>query len=127
MDTRGNEYVEAKEGATANFIEYNECTGQQNPDAAGISSRWSGNVIRYNKIYGNVGAGIRVGGHTVDGVAHGKDNETYGNQLFTNQAGSLKIVVPNQRRICANILEESPVQRTATEAGEVSDPAASCQ
>lgn len=127
MDTRGNECVEAKEGATANIIEYNECTGQQDPDSAGIASRGSGNIIRHNKIYGNVGAGIRVGGHTVDGVEYGQDNEIYGNELFANQAGSLKIVVSNQRRICGNVLDDGSVTASAGDSIDAYDPAASCQ
>ena len=80
MDTQGNECVEAKEGSEYNIIEYNICTGQKDPNSGGIVSRGRGNIIRYNEIYGNVGAGVRLGGHLVDGVQYGVENEVYGNR-----------------------------------------------
>ncbi|MEM7126141.1 MAG: DUF1565 domain-containing protein [Chloroflexota bacterium] len=113
METLGNECVEAKEGATNNIIEYNECTGQMDPESAGIVSRGSGNIIRYNKVYGSVGAGVRVGGHTVDGVQYGQKNQVYGNLLFANDAGGVKIMVPNQAKICDNVLSDNPGGPTA--------------
>ena len=79
MDTQGNECVEAKEGTEHNIIEYNICTGQKDPNSGGIVSRGKANIIRYNEIYGNVGAGVRLGGHLVDGVQYGVENVVYGN------------------------------------------------
>ncbi|MFZ4660522.1 MAG: extracellular solute-binding protein [Caldilineaceae bacterium] len=104
MNTQGNECVEIKEGASANLVEQNSCTGQLDPDSGGIGVRGSGNVIRYNVVYGNVGAGVRLGGHEVDGVQYGVANEVYGNQLFNNVAGGLNVAIGPQAKICGNQL-----------------------
>lgn len=65
----GEECVEAKYGAERNIIEYKSCTGQKDPNSGGIVSRGRAIIIRYNEIYGSVGAGARLGGQLVDGVA----------------------------------------------------------
>ena len=49
MDTQGNECVEAKEGTAHNIIEYNVCTGQKDPNSAGIVSRGRANIIRFQR------------------------------------------------------------------------------
>jgi len=126
FETRGNECVEAKEGAINNVIEYNECTGQMDPESAGIVARGSGNIIRYNKIYGNVGAGVRVGGHTVDGTQYGQQNEIYGNELFDNVGGGVKIMVPNQNKVCNNIVYDNAKGPTAGDYGSEYDPQEGC-
>ncbi|MEZ4677550.1 MAG: extracellular solute-binding protein [Caldilineaceae bacterium] len=107
MDTQGNECAEIKEGGYGNVVEYNLCTGQLDPDSAGIGARGNDNVIRYNTIYNNVGAGIRLGGHDVGGIQYGIDNDVYGNYLSANQAGGVKIIVEPQRQICSNQLERN--------------------
>ena len=104
MDTQGNECVEAKEGTEHNIIEYNICTGQKDPNSGGIVSRGKANIIRYNEIYGNVGAGVRLGGHLVDGVQYGVENVVYGNVIYDNAAGGVKVMVDGQALICGNQL-----------------------
>ena len=90
IDTQGNECVEAKEGTEHNVIEYNLCRGQKDPNSGGIVSRGKANIIRYNEIHGSVGAGVRLGGHLVDGVQYGVDNLVYGNIITENDAGGIK-------------------------------------
>lgn len=62
---QGNECVDVKEGAMDTIIETNYCTGQMDEDSAGIDSRASTTIIRYNKVVGCKGAGVRLGGHKV--------------------------------------------------------------
>jgi len=104
IDTQGNECVEAKEGSEHNVIEYNLCTGQKDPNSGGIVSRGNANIIRYNEIHGNVGAGVRLGGHLVDGIQYGVDNLVYGNIIAENDAGGIKVQVDGQALICGNQL-----------------------
>lgn len=126
MDTQGNECVEIKEGGYNNVIEYNLCTGQLDPASAGIGSRGSNNIIRYNTIYDNVGAGVRLGGHKLDNRQYGIDNEVYGNYLFGNVAGGVKIITEPQKRICNNRLERNQGKQVFGEGSEAYTPTASC-
>lgn len=71
MDSQGNECVDVKEGAMDTVIETNYCTGQKDEDSAGIDSRASGTTIRYNKVVGCKGAGVRLGGHKVGNDQYG--------------------------------------------------------
>lgn len=59
----------------------------------GLDSRGSGNTFRYNLIEDNVGAGVRLGGHTVDGYTYGVDNDVYGNAMNDNEFAGIKAVV----------------------------------
>lgn len=68
---QGNECVDVKEGAMDTVIETNYCTGQLDEDSAGIDSRASSTVIRYNKVVGCKGAGVRLGGHKVGNDQYG--------------------------------------------------------
>ncbi|MEM6432181.1 MAG: DUF1565 domain-containing protein [Deinococcota bacterium] len=104
MNTQGNECVEGKEGTAHNIIEYNICTGQKDPNSGGIVSRGFANIIRFNEIYGNVGAGVRLGGHNVDDVQFDTNNHVYGNVMSNNEAGGIKFMVDNQGMVCANEL-----------------------
>ena len=126
MDTQGNECVEAKEGTEYNIIEYNICTGQKDPNSGGIVSRGKGNIIRYNEIYDNVGAGVRLGGHLVDGVQYGVENEVYGNLIHGNEAGGVKILVAGQGLICGNGLWDNKAGDASGALGDHYDPAAPC-
>jgi hypothetical protein len=126
MDTRGNECIEIKEGGYANLIEHNLCTGQLDPDSAGIGARGNKNIIRYNTIYSNVGAGVRLGGHEVDGIQYGVNNDVYGNSLLGNIAGGVKIVIEPQNRICGNRLERNVGKQVFGEGSDHYEPAASC-
>ncbi len=126
MNTQGNECVEIKEGGYANLIEHNSCTGQLDPEAAGIGTRGSGNIIRYNTIYGNVGAGVRLGGHTVNGITYGTHNEVYGNHLFDNVAGGINITVASQTQICGNRVERNLGKVTYGDGSEAYTPRLPC-
>jgi ABC-type glycerol-3-phosphate transport system substrate-binding protein len=126
MNTQGNECVEMKEGATANLVEQNSCTGQLDPDSGGIGSRGNGNIIRYNVVYGNVGAGVRLGGHEVDGIQYGVANEVYGNQLFNNVAGGVNVAIGPQAKICGNQLTHNLGKAIFGDAGDVYDADAPC-
>lgn len=126
MNTQGNECVEMKEGATANLVEQNSCTGQLDPDSGGIGVRGNGNIIRYNVVYGNVGAGVRLGGHEVDGIQYGVANEIYGNQLFNNVAGGVNVAIGPQTKICGNQLAHNLGKAIFGDAGKAYDADAAC-
>ena len=126
MDTQGNECVEAKEGTEYNIIEYNICTGQKDPNSGGIVSRGKGNIIRYNEIYDNVGTGVRLGGHFVDDVQYGVDNQVYGNLIHGNEAGGVKILVDGQGLVCGNRLWDNAAGEVSGGFGDSYDPAAPC-
>ena len=126
IDTQGNECVEAKEGTEHNIIEYNLCTGQKDPNSAGIVSRGRANVIRYNEIHGGVGAGVRLGGHLVDGIQYGVDNLVYGNIIYGNAAGGVKVMVDGQALICGNQLWDNAAGAMTGDFGDRYDAAQPC-
>ncbi|QHY94409.1 hypothetical protein SSPS47_04615 [Streptomyces sp. S4.7] len=101
IDTRGNECVDIKENSTANLVERNDCTGQLDPNSAGLDARGSGNTFKANRSYGNVGAGVRVGGDT---PADGTRNNIEGNVLLSNAAGGIKFEATPQGQVCGNTL-----------------------
>lgn len=111
--TNGNECVDIKEGSSHNVVEFNDCTGQKDPESAGLDSRGSGNVFRYNKSYGNAGAGIRFGG---DEKNDGINNVAYGNDLKGNGGYAIKVMRSPQGKICGNTA-------AGNRRGEVSDKA----
>eukprot|EP00904_Undaria_pinnatifida_P009226 jgi/Undpi1/5433/HiC_scaffold_2.g00712.m1 len=99
IDTRGNECVAVKEGAMDTVIETNYCTGQLDEDSAGIDSRASTTIIRYNKVVGCKGAGVRLGGHKVGHDQYGIACQVYCNILTNNEYGGIKIMTePHQIR-----------------------------
>ncbi|MCY3867280.1 MAG: hypothetical protein OXG68_17735 [Chloroflexi bacterium] len=126
IDTKGNECVEAKEGTEHNIIEYNICTGQKDPNSGGIVSRGKANVIRYNEIHGSVGAGVRLGGHLVDGVQYGVENLVYGNIISENDAGGIKVLVDGQALICGNQLWDNAAGAMTGDFAESYDGAQPC-
>ena len=101
FDTRGNECVDIKESARYNVVEHNECTGQQDPNSAGLNARGSHNIFRFNLVWGNKGAGVRLGG---DSARDGIHNEVYGNTLLDNDYSGLKIMAAPQGAICGNTI-----------------------
>lgn len=123
FDTRGNECVDIKEGSSANIVEYNSCTGQQDPESGGLDARGGGNTFRYNESFGNKGAGIRLGGDTVN---DGLDNEVYGNKLHDNASGGIKLVRPRQRLICGNIIQNNKGGNVVGEGNPGFDPTIAC-
>ncbi len=109
IHSQGSECVDIKEGSRYNLIEYNLCTQQKDTNVAGISVRGNENIIRYNQVYNNLGAGIRLGGDT---PSDGLDNEVYGNYLYNNESGGFKIVRLPQRKICGNTIIVKSKQKT---------------
>jgi hypothetical protein len=101
FNTQGNECVDIKESATGNIVERNQCTGQHDPESGGLDSRGSGNVFRSNEIYGNIGAGIRLGGDT---AADGIGNDVYANTIRDNQSGGIKVQRQPQGQVCGNTM-----------------------
>ncbi len=126
MNTQGNECVEVKEGGSNNLIEHNTCTGQLDPNSAGIGARGSGNIIRYNRLYGNVGAGVRLGGHRVDGIQYGIENEVYGNEIWRNGGGGVNIAVEPQAKICGNVLAHNWGKASFGDGSDAYDPTEPC-
>jgi hypothetical protein len=104
INTQGNECAEVKEGGSGNIIEENDCTGGQDPEAAGFAARGDGNIFRYNRSYGHAGGGLRFGGHLIDGHQYGVGNAAYGNTLYANAQGGIKFESQPQETICGNIL-----------------------
>ncbi|MXQ11769.1 DUF1565 domain-containing protein [Microvirga makkahensis] len=101
FNTRGNECVDIKEGSSGNIVEHNSCTGQRDRQSAGLDARGSGNTFRHNVVYGNRGAGIRLGG---DDDNDGTGNDAYSNTLRDNAFGSLKVQRGPQGKICGNTI-----------------------
>lgn len=123
IDTQGAECVDMKEGSSGNIVEYNTCTGQKVSNTAGLQSRGNGNIIRMNKVYGNVGAGVRLGGETqTDGIK----NDVYGNDIHDNQAGGIKFMSAPQGRICSNIMSNNAGGNSVGSYGSRFNPATRC-
>lgn len=101
LDTRGNECVDIKESSAQNIVEYNNCTGQLDPESGGMDSRGGSNTFRFNEIYNNKGAGVRLGGDTV-GI--NINNNVYSNTIRDNKSGGIKIMKGPQGKICGNIM-----------------------
>jgi hypothetical protein len=112
FNTRGNECVDIKEGASRNVVEHNQCTGQQDKNSGGLGSRGSGNIFRFNVVFDNRGAGIRVGG---DGEKDGIDNDIYGNTFRNNAMGPIRAHRGPQGKVCENVSENNG---TPTETGK---------
>lgn len=104
IDTQGNECVDIKEGSEGNVVEYNNCTGQRDSESGGMDSRGNGNIFRYNEIFKNDGAGVRLGG---DKKNDGINNDVYGNIIRDNASGGIKIQRDPQGKICGNVMERN--------------------
>jgi hypothetical protein len=99
INTQGNECVDIKEGSSNNLVENNKCTGQKDKESAGLDSRGNDNFFIKNESYGNVGAGIRLGG---DKDSDGINNVLKENYLHNNEGGGIKLQRVPQKQICAN-------------------------
>ena len=84
------------------------------------------NVIRYNEIHGSVGAGVRLGGHFVDGVQYGVENLVYGNIIYENDAGGIKVLVDGQALICGNRFRDNAAGAMTGDFAEKYDGAQPC-
>ncbi|CAM9421254.1 unnamed protein product, partial [Ascophyllum nodosum] len=92
IDTHGNECVDVKEGTVDTIIETNYCTGQLDEDSGGIDSRANDCIIRYNKVVGCKGAGVRLGGHKVGRDQYGINCQVYCNILKDNVFAGIKVM-----------------------------------
>ncbi len=108
ISPHGSECVDIKEGSRQNIVEHNICTGQKDKNVGGVSVRGNNNIIRYNTIFSNVGAGVRLGGDT---GADGINNTVYGNYLYDNEGGGLKIIRLPQKKVCGNTIIALPGQK----------------
>jgi parallel beta helix pectate lyase-like protein len=123
FDTQGNECVDIKEASSGNLVEHNTCTGQRDPNSGGFDARGSGNVFRYNESYGNLGAGIRLGGDTPD---DGIDNQVYANNIHDNRAGGIKVQRQPQARVCGNLMANNSAGNLVGSGKARLDPTAPC-
>lgn len=85
-----------------NVVEYNECIDQRDAESGCYDSRGNGNIFRYNKADQCLGAGIRLGGHVIDGFVFGVNNDVYGNDFTNTEAGAIKSRQHPQGIICGN-------------------------
>lgn len=102
IDTQGNECVDIKEGSLGTIVEYNSCTGQKDKNSGGFDSRGNNSVFRYNEIFENSGAGIRLGG---DKKNDGINNDIQDNIIRNNLSGGIKVQRRPQGRICSNTMD----------------------
>ena len=102
IDSQGNECVDVKEGTTDVLVEYNVCSDQRDPNSACLDSRTDDIIFRYNEIVNCDGAGVRVGGHTIDGKTYGLNNEVYGNVFSDTTHSSVKIQTGDDHKLCEN-------------------------
>lgn len=102
IEPQGNECVDVKEGTTDVLVEYNVCSDQRDPDSGCMGSRTDHIIFRHNHISDCEGAGIRVGGHTIDGRVYGVNNEIYGNVFKNTTHSSIKIQTGDDHNLCEN-------------------------
>lgn len=121
-----SEGVEAsKEGTEYVLVEYNEITDQIDPESAGVGIRSDNVIVRYNSITNTEGAGVRIGGHKVDGKTYGQFNQIYGNTFADTKYGTLKIQTNPQTVICGNKCKGSCLSKGDLGAGY--DPEEECK
>ena len=102
-------------------MEHNSCSTQKDTNSACLDSRTDRIVFRYNTIFDNDGAGVRIGGHTVDGKVWGLHNEVYGNIFRNNKEGALKIQTGAEEHphLCENQCKDGcKVRGSASEGNE---------
>lgn len=102
FESLGNECVDVKEGSKNIVVQNNICSDQLDPNSAGLDSRTDEVIFRYNTVFRNLGAGVRIGGHTVDGHTFGVKNNVYGNKFFDNDAGTIKVQTGTDHQFCDN-------------------------
>jgi len=99
---RANECVDVKEGTTMTLVEYNTCSEQLDEHSAGLDSRTDDVIFRYNEVFNTAGAGVRIGGHTINGKTYGNKNEVYGNVFFNTAYSSVKTLTGTDHILCEN-------------------------
>lgn len=106
IEPQGNECVDVKEGSSDVIVEYNTCSDQRDANSAGLDSRTDDVIFRYNEVVDCEGAGVRIGGHTIDGRTYGKNNEVYGNIFSKTKFSSVKIETGDDHTFCDNQCED---------------------
>jgi hypothetical protein len=102
INTQGAECVEMKESSRGNNIAFNECTGElpRNATSGAMTSRGPGNKFHHNKIYGNAGAGLRIGG---DRPGDAVNNDMFENVVADNAGGGIKVMDAGPHgKVCGN-------------------------
>ncbi|CAN0243504.1 unnamed protein product [Ectocarpus sp. 6 AP-2014] len=98
----GNE-CQFKEGVEYALVEHNSCSTQKDPNSGCVDARNDRTIVRYNEIFENDGAGVRIGGHVVDDHAFGSQCEVYGNIFHGNKEGSIRVQTgENTHKMCEN-------------------------
>ena len=123
IDTQGNECVDIKEGASLTIVENNYCTGQLDPNSGGLEARGNSNIFRYNQVFGNRGAGVRLGGDT---SSDGSDNDVYGNNIYDNASGGIKFQAKFQGQICENVMKNNVGGNAVGTFGSLFSPSVDC-
>lgn len=98
------ECVDIKEGAEETRVVANRCTGSEDPEGAGFTSRGDETTFRENTSTGHAGAGIRLGG---DELGQGVGNVVVGNRLAGNAGYGLKVERFPQGEICGNEVSDN--------------------
>ncbi|MBC8075157.1 MAG: hypothetical protein H7Y32_03700, partial [Chloroflexales bacterium] len=123
FNTQGNECVDIKESASGNIIEYNTCTGQKDVESGGFDSRGNGNTFRYNEVFGNLGAGVRLGGDT---SSDGTRNTVVFNNMYDNRSGGIKVQTSPQTEICGNTMSNNSGGNAVGDYGSQYNPTQAC-
>lgn len=98
----GNE-CQFKEGVEYALVEHNSCSTQKDPNSGCVDARNDRTIVRYNDIFENDGAGVRIGGHVVDSRVFGIECEVYGNIFHSNKEGTIKVQSgENTHKMCEN-------------------------
>ncbi len=124
--SRGNECVDIKEGAVGNIVEYNDCSQQRDPESGGFDARGDENIFRDNVVYDNLGVGVRLGGHVVNGVQYGVNNNVYFNTIRDNANGGIKFQAIPQLFICGNTMSNNVGGDSVGTYGDQFDPTGIC-
>ncbi len=99
--------VDVKEGTQYVLVEYNSCSTQKDPNSACLDSRTDNVIFRYNDVFGNDGAAVRIGGHTIKNKTWGQKNEVYGNTFRDNKNGALVVQTGPHGPLCENKCKNS--------------------
>ena len=102
--TYGSECIDVKEGSRNIYIYDNLCTGNRQETTGGISIRGNRVFVSRNIVFGNAGAGIRVGSKC---KTFARQNRIVYNILIENTLLPLKILNKNQEKICSNKTDET--------------------
>lgn len=124
FNTKGNECVDIKEGSSNNIVEYNNCTGQSDPESGGFDSRGNNNIFRLNTIYDNIGVGVRLGG---DSENDGIGNDVYDNVIINNKSGGIKFQRSPQGKVCNNSVHNNEKGTSVGTFGRDFSPEAACK